>query len=226
MRALLIPCVAFCSLALSGCSVVYSLHPLAIKDDAVDEPALAGQWKPSHGDDDAQLCIQRGDQGTYSMIITATDSDSDDESNPGGDPKSDKKKTLVETYDLTLVQLENQLFADMSPKDMALDGTKIEPLIGTVAHHLIVKLNVTDDDLAYSGLRTGAVREAKEQGWAPMDFLEIDDGLLLTASTEDLRFYVSHYADRLFDEDEEHFTRVIENGADGSPPPCSAIKTP
>ena len=40
MRALLLPCLAVCSLALSGCSAVYSAHPLNTKEDAVEVPAL------------------------------------------------------------------------------------------------------------------------------------------------------------------------------------------
>jgi len=225
MRAFLIPCVAFCSLALSGCSVVYSVHPLATKDDAVDEPLLVGQWKHS-GDGDSSMCIQKGDHGTYTMIIADDDAKSESDPKPASDPNAEKPSKLVETYQVTLVQLEDKLFADMVAGDLAVDGTKVDLPVGAVKRHSIVKLNVTDSDLTYTVLRTSAIREAKEQGYAPLDFVEIDDGLLLTSSTEDLRFSVSHFADRLFEEDEDHFTRVIDNGAVGSSHPCPAITPP
>lgn len=224
MRALLIPCVAFCSLALSGCSVVYSVHPLATKDDAVDEPALVGQWKPSS--DDARLCIQKGDHNIYTLLVADSDSKPDSDSKAERDSKSEKDPKLVEAYQITLVRLEDQLFADMVATDQAVDGTRIEPPAGTLRHHVILRLKVTDSDLAYSALRTSAIEEAKKQGLAPWDYLEIDDGLLLTASTEELRWSVSHYADRLFDEDEEHFIRVTESDANGSSTLCPAITPP
>ncbi len=224
MRALLIPCVAVCSLALSGCSAVYSVHPLNNSDDAVNEPALVGQWKPSS--DDSRLCIQKGDHNTYTMIVADTDSKSDSDSNSAGDGKSEKDPKMTEAYQVMLVRLEDQLFADLVAKDQAVDGRRIDPPAGAIYHHVIVKLKVSDSDLAYSVLDTSAVREAKKQGLAPWDYLEIDDGILLTASTEELRWSVSHYADLLFTTDEEHFTRVADGSTDGSSTPCSAIPTP
>ena len=225
MRALLIPYVAFCSLALSGCSVVYSVHPLATKDDSVEESALVGQWQHD-GDGDGRICIQKADHGTYTMIIADSDANAASDAKSATDPASEKPATLVETYDLTLVRLDDMFFADMVAGDQAVNGTKVEAPIGTVRHHVIVKLNVSDSDLLYTVLRPGAVREAKEQGYAPLAYLEIDDGLLLTASTEDLRYSVSHFSDRLFDADEDHFTRVTDNGAGVTSTPCPAITPP
>jgi len=224
IRALLIPCVALCSLALSGCSVVYTVHPLNNSDDAVDEPALVGKWKPSS--DDVQLSIQKSDHNTYTMLVAETGSKSDADSKPDGDSKSEKDPKVVEAYRIALVRLEDQLFADMVATDQWVDGTRIDPPAGSINHHVILKLKVTDSDLAYSALDSSNVREAKKAGLAPWDYLEIDDGLLLTASTEELRSSVSHYADLLFTTEEEHFSRVTESSADGSSPPCPATPTP
>ena len=219
MRALLVPCLAFCSLWLSGCEVVYSVDSLNNKEDAVEEPAITGTWSPGENSTD-RLCIEKSDGNTYNMVITSSDSDSVDDS------KSAKKPQEVVVYQLTLVRLDDQLFADMVFKEQALNGTKIEPPAGTIFHHVIVKLNLTDTDLGYSVLDDYAIREAKEQGYAPLSYVEVSDGILLIASTEDLRWSVSHYADRLF-KDWDHFRRVSYNGADGSPQkPCNAIQSP
>ncbi len=207
MRALLSSILGFCSLALSGCSVVYSVHPLNTSDDAVDEPAITGTWS----NDDAQLCVQKSDRSAYSLVVSPKD------------PKSDKGSKLVEAYQVTLVRLDDQLFADVVAKNQAFDGTEIEPPAGAIFHHVIVKLDVTDSDLSYTILDSSAVQEANKQGYASLEYLEVDNGILLTASTEDLRWAVSHHADRLFT-DGEHYTRQPDNGApDSSQAPCSAV---
>ncbi len=203
MRALLIPCVAFCSLVLSGCNVVYSVHPLATKDDAVDEPALVGQWTETDDSSHERLCIQKADTNTYTLIVSESD------------PKSDKEAKLVEAYQVTLVRLDDQLFADMVAKGQALNGTDIDPPVGALYHHVIVKLDLTDSDLRYTVLDPGAIREANQQGYAPLSFIEIDDGILLTAPTEELRWTVSHYPDLLFQEG-GHYTRLTEGEASPS----------
>jgi hypothetical protein len=209
MRALLIPCLAFCSLALSGCHVAYSVHPLANNEDAVDEPALVGQWAGTDGSN-ARLCIQKADASTYTMVVSESD------------PKSDKDPKLVEAYQVTLVRLDDQLFADIVAKGQAVNGTDIDPPAGALYHHVIVKLDLTDSDVRYTVLDPAAIREANQQGYAPLGFIEIDDGILLTAPTEELRWAVSHYSDLLFKESDQ-FTRVTETAADEAPSPCSAI---
>jgi len=209
MKTLLIPCVAFCSLALSGCSVAYSVNPLNTKDDAVDEPALAGEWTESDSGD-GRICVQQGESHTYTMIVFASDS------------KDEKATKVIEAYEVRLVRLEDQLFADLVAKGQLVNGTEVDPPAGALYHHLIVKLDVNDSELSYTVLSPSAIREANQQGYAPLGYVEVDDGILLTASTEDLRWSVSHFADRLFG-DADHFNRVTETRTDDPPSPCSAI---
>lgn len=218
MRALWIPWVACCSLALSGCHAVYSAHPLHTSEDAVEEPALVGEWKSSSNDGD-RFCIQKGEDNTYTMIV----SDSENESKSDGDAKPEKALTIMQKYQITLVQLDNQLFADMVPSGQLVGGREVDPPVGAVYHHILIKLELADPDLGYFLLDSSTVREANAQGYAPLGYMEIDDGILLTASTEELRWAVSHYADRLFRNSEEHYVRATGNEADGTPSPCSAI---
>ncbi len=226
MKALLIPFAAFCSLGISGCRVVYTVHPLNTSEDAVEEPALVGQWASSSNSDD-QFCILKADNHTYTMVISATDSKSDEDGKSAADAKSETATTMVGTYQITLVRLDDQLFADMVAKDLVVNGTKVEGPIGSVNHHVILKLDLTDSELGYKVLDSSAIRQANEQGYATLPYVEIDDGILLTAPTEELRFSVSHFADRLFETDEEHFTRVTDADAQASSPsPCSAIPPP
>jgi hypothetical protein len=195
---------------------VYSVNSLNNNEDAVEEHAITGTWKEK-ADSEYQLCFEKADRNTYNMIVTSSDS------KPGDDSKSDKEPEGIEVYLLTLVRLDNQLFADLVSKEQALNGTKIGLPIGAVSHHMILKLDLTDTDLGYSPLDVRAIREANKQGYAPLSYVEIGgDDILLTASTEDLRWAVSRYADQLFGEG-GHYTRVIS--ADGSSQPCHAIQT-
>jgi len=221
MRALLISCVACWSLVLSGCKAVYSAHPLHTSDDLVEEPGLVGQWK-SISDGDALLCIQKGDGNFYKMVVSVSDSKDNDESKSGADSEPNKPKTLLESYKVTLVRLEDQLFADMVANGQSVDGTEVDPPAGALHHYVLIKVQLTGDDLSYSLLEPSAVREANEEGYAPLNYLEIDDDILVTASTEELRWAASHFGDRLFKDSEMHYTRVTENDAEGSTP-CPAV---
>jgi hypothetical protein len=221
MRALLISCVACWSLALSGCKSVYSAHPLHTSEDAVEEPGLEGQWKAG-SDSDGQLCIQKGDGNFYKMVVSAADSKDNDESKSGTDSEANKPKTLLESYKITLVRLDDQVFADMVASGQSVDGTEIEPPVGALHHYIIMKVQLAGDELGYSLLERDTIRAANEQGYAPLSYVEIDDDFLLTASTEELRWAASHYADRLFHDSEMHYTRVVGTEADGSSP-CAAV---
>jgi hypothetical protein len=218
MRAKVISAVALCSLGASGCHSVYSVHPLNTSEDAVQEPALVGEWKSSSNGDD-RFCIREGDRNTYTLLISESDSNSEGEPKPGEEAKAPE---LLETYQIALVRLDNQLFADMAATGQSMDGKEIEAPIGAVHHHIIIKLDLSETELRYSLLDTGTIREANEQGYAPLSYVEIGDDLLLAASTEELRWAASHYADRLFRESEAHYIHVT----DDSSSPCGAVPSP
>ena len=205
MRALLSLCLAVCSLALSGCSVVYSAHPLNSKEDAVEEPALQGTWT-SGEDNNSDLCIQKSDGHAYSMIMF------------------DPTVKLTEIYEINLVRLNDQLFADIVFDEETVDRTKIEPPLGAITNHVIVKLDVSDDDIAYSVLDTSAIRTQNEVGYSPLDSLKINQGILLTTPTDDLRQYLSLYSDKVFS-DSDHFKRKIDERT-GSPVMTCSLPTP
>jgi hypothetical protein len=222
MRASLILCVAFCSLALSGCSTVYSAYPLNTSEDAVEEPALLGEWKSTTHEDDG-FCIINGDHNSYVLITSVKGAQSNQGANSEGDRTAEQPPKLLQAYQVTLVRLGDQLFADMVGVGQALNDTEIEPLAGARYHHIILELNLTDSDLGYSVLGTAAVKEASQQGYAPLSYVEIGDDILLTASTEELRWAVSHYTDRLFSDSDEHYVHLTDSGSDRPPSPCDGL---
>jgi len=206
MRALLLPCLSIISLVLSGCRIVYSVHPLSTSDDAVEEPALEGAWT-SGGNDDTVLCVQKSDGHTYSMFVTSPSS------------------KLVEVYEINLVRLNDQLFADIFVKEQAVDHTEVEPPLGSISNHVIIKLDIAEDDLAFSGLDASAIQQQTTEGLPSLDFLDAGDVMLLTASTDDLRQYLSAYADRVFLSN-DHYTRKIDEEAGGTSATNCGVSSP
>jgi hypothetical protein len=206
MRALLLPCFAVCSLALSGCSAVYSAHPLSTNEDAVEEPALEGIWTDSD-DDKAQFCIQKSDAHAYNMTIV--------------DP--DSKLTAI--YRIDLVRLNDLLFADMVFQKMAIDRTQIEPPLGTISNHVIVKLDISEDVLTYFPMDSRAIQNQNGEGYSQLEFISEGDVMLLTTSTQDLRQYLSGYSEKVFS-DSGHLTRKIDDGTPGTSTMTCGLPTP
>lgn len=206
MRAMLLPCLAVFSLALSGCKAVYTDQPLNTSEDAVEEPALEGVW--TNGDsDDAQLCVQKSDGHAYSLIVF--------------EPSS----KITQVFQINLVRLNHQLFADMVFQKQVVDRTEAELPLGTIPSHVIVKLDITDDDLAYSALDYSTIQDLDKEGYPPLEFLDGDDVMLLTTSTDDLRQYLSVYADHVFTSP-EHYTRKVDVEAGGSSATACSVPTP
>lgn len=206
MRALLLACLGVCSLALTGCKAVYTVNPLYTNEDAVEEPALEGVW--TGGDNDhTQLCIQRSDGHAYSLIVSEPDS------------------KITQIFQINLVQLDHQLYADMVFQKQTVDRTEAELPLGTITNHVILKLDVADDDLAYSILDYSVIRGLDKEGYPPLDFLDGDEVLLLTTSTDDLRQYITVYGDHLFT-DSDHYTREVSEDAGSSPTTTCPVPTP
>lgn len=206
MRALLLPLIASCSLVLSGCSAVYSVHPLNTNEDAVEEPALEGKWTP--GDEDkSQFCIQKSDGREYNMLISHPNS------------------KLLQLYKINLVRLNSDLLADIAFKSQLFDREEFEPPLGSITHHVIVKLDISENDLGYAPLDADVIGKQNAEGSAHLDYLLTDDELLVTASTEDLRQYLSAYGDRVFPSF-SHLQRMIESDGTGASVPCSLPTAP
>ncbi len=206
MRAMLLPCLAVLSLVLAGCKGVYSDQPLNTSEDAVQEPALEGVW--TNGDsDDTQLCVQRSDGHAYSLIV------------------SEPSSKITQVFQINLVRLNHELFADMVFQKQVVDRTEAELPLGTIPNHVIVKLDIADDDLAYSALDYGTIQNLDKEGYPPLQFLDEGDVVLLTTSTGDLRQYLSVYADHVFGSP-EHYTRKVDQEAGGSSTTACSVPTP
>lgn len=205
MRALLLPFIASCSLVLSGCSAAYSVHPLNTSEDAVEEPALEGKWTPGDGDKSG-LCIQKSDGTEYNMLV------------------SDPDSKIIQLFKINLVRLNSDLFADIAFKSQLFDREQVDLPLGAITNHVIVKLDISENDLAYAPWDPDVIDKQNKEGSAHLDYLTTDDAMLVIASTEDLRQYISIYSDRLFPEF-SHYRRLADDEPTAAAVPCS-LPTP
>jgi hypothetical protein len=141
--------------------------------------------------DKTELHIEKADGYEYNMVVSSPDS------------------KIVQAYKVHLVRLEDQLFVDLVLKSQAVCRTEVEEPLGGVSHHVIAKVEITNDELAYSELDSDSIQEQNMGEYFPLEHVNTDGLLLITSQTEALRKYISIHADHLFS-DYEHLVRKSE----------------
>ena len=180
MQLRLLPFLIFACLLLIGCPS-YSVHPLYSDQDAAVQPALEGTWVDAKSNDREGITFQKTGDHEYSM--TGIDS----------------ATRVHQTYKVHLVRLGNQLFMDVMFDEQAVNGVKLDSPIGAFPTHVIVKVKISGDDLAYATLEDDAIKKQSAPGGTPLDYQIADDGaLLVTSQTEVLRRYVSDHTEDAF----------------------------
>jgi len=177
LRLLLLIVVA--CLFLIGCPS-YSHHPLYTDQDAVVEPALEGTWVFPDPGDKEEITFKKASDHEYSMAIFHPDT------------------KVSETYKVHLLRLGGQLFMDFIADEQTIPGVKLEGPLGVIATHMIAKVKVTGDDLAYTTLEEDKIREQNPTGGALLDYQITDRDVLVTAQTDALRRYISAHAEDAF----------------------------
>ncbi len=179
LRLLLFFVSILACLPLIGCPS-YSMHSLYTDTDVVAEPALEGTWVSLDPGDKGEMTFKKVSDYEYSMAVV------------------DPDMKASQTYKVHLVRLGGQLFMDLVFDDQTVDGAKLDDPLGVLATHVILKLKISGDDLAYGTLEDDAIRKPNPTGGAPLDYLETDEGLLVTAPTDALRRYVSAHTEDVF----------------------------
>ena len=178
MKLLLLSLVCAC-LLLIGCPS-YSVHPLYTDQDAVVEPALEGTWSDAKSDEKGGFTFRKFGDHEYYMVGT-------------------DGMRVNQTYKVHLLRLGNQLFMDLIFNDQTVDGANLDSPFGTFPAHVIVKVKISGDDLAFATLEDDAIKKQSTLGGAPLDYQIADDGtLLVTSQTEVLRRYVSAHTEDVF----------------------------
>lgn len=127
----------------------------------------------------------------------------------------DPDTKIRQTYDAELVGLAGQLFMDFRFTEETLNGVSVDPPIGMLPMHEIMKVRISGDELAFAGLEDDAIQKPNESGGSPLKYQFVNPGLfqqlLITADTEELRRYVAAHADEGFT-DFGHLKRVRKSG--------------
>ncbi|HXW54229.1 MAG TPA: hypothetical protein VEJ67_00680 [Candidatus Cybelea sp.] len=190
MKARLLLCSISACLLLSGCPSS-SVYPLYTDQDAVVEPALEGMWSSLGPDENEEFLFRKSGDHEYSLTIFCADT------------------KVTQNYEVHLVRLGGQLFMDLIFKDQAVDGAEVDDPLGVVSTHVIAKVNISGDDLAYATLEDDAIRNQSVSGATPLDYQMANGSMLVTTQTEALRLYISAHAEDVFS-DFEHLQRRRE----------------
>jgi len=188
MRALWLLSLALICLVFSGCPA-YSVHPLYTDQDAVVEPNLEGTWV-GDSDEKSEFHFKLSGAHQYSLEVS--------------DPNSGRQQN----YQVNLVRLGEQLFMDLVFKDQTVNGTNFDDPFGAISCHIIAKLTISGNDLAYSTLESEPI-EMQNPPETRLTHVTTEGPLLVTASTEALRRYVSAHVGDGFS-DWTHLTRKYE----------------
>jgi hypothetical protein len=179
MKVLLLLVIVAC-LALIGCPA-YSVHPLYTDQDAVVEPALEGTWGTPRASDKEVIVFRKSDNHQYSLSVFHPDT------------------KVKENYTVHLVRLEGQMYMDLIADDQTIGDAKLDGLMGVIPTHVILKVKISGDDLAYSTWADDVLRK-QSTGGAGLDYQMVEGGVLVTTSTDALRRYISAHAENEFSE--------------------------
>lgn len=193
MKKTILGLVIVASVFLAGCPVS-DLHPLYNSSDNVTEPLLVGKWLFPDTDNKGSISFEKASGAGYTMIL------------------EDDETGLTDRYDVQLVRLGGNLFADLRFANRAHGDKSVEMPFGLIATHLVLKLTVTKDDLGEATMEDDALKNIlknappdDKSGAGKMEY-DSDDSLVL-ADTDTLRRYVTAHAKDGFS-DTQHMKRA------------------
>jgi hypothetical protein len=193
MKKTILGLVIVASIFLAGCPVS-DLHPLYNESDNVVEPLLVGKWIPPDANDKGSIEFHDGPGSSYTMVVQDPDSKDADH------------------YDVHLVRLGGNLFADLRFTNRTRGEANVDMPIGVIAAHVLTKMTVTKDDLGWATMEEDPWKNFLKNDVPPekhtVGNLEYDsDASLVLADTESLRRYVVAHAKDGFSE-ADHWHRA------------------
>jgi hypothetical protein len=172
-----------------GCASTVS--PLYNKTDAVSDPAIVGAWVSDEKDHPGTVHIEKTNDASYQVTLHDAKSGDDTE------------------YEAHLVKLGGASFADLLVTNERHAGQDVDLPAGAVALHLIVKYQISGDDLAYSAIDVDALDKSAKQSGSPLqlrDTKQQGGDTVIVSTTKELRRYFSAHPADIFGEP-SHLTR-------------------
>ncbi len=176
MRTVMFLVVCGLAILVEGC--VRSLHPLYTEENLVFEAALVGTWIEDE-DGDTWIFMKSGDKA-YELVVTEN-----------GAPAK---------FDAHLVQLGAFQFLDLYPREPDLENDFYKFPV-----HTFSRIWIEEDAMRLSMLDNDWLEDMIEQEKVSIAHERSEEGLLVTAPTEDLQQLVVQYA-----EDEKAFPQPGE----------------
>jgi hypothetical protein len=158
----------------AGCIVV-SLNPLYDSEkDLVFDPALVGTWGENNGKD-SMTFIAHGDK-RYECTYTVD--------------------SIPNNFEVNLVQLGKYRFLDFYPTPLEKEPAEMNGvyLFHLVPTHSISKLWIENDQLYISTLNLDWLKNQIAQKKIKIGHKQLDDRMVLTASTKELQKFILKYA--------------------------------
>ena len=156
-------------LLLSGC--VPSLHPLYTDKDLVFKPWLVGIWGGKEGQDQDLWIFEKSAENAYTLTIL--------------------EKGVAAKFDAHLLLLEETLFLDIFPQQ------PVHPHGYYAAHlfraHSFYKVTLREDSLRLAFLDPDWLKKTLEESKVQIAHEQMEDNILLTASTRELQKFVLKY---------------------------------
>ena len=169
-----------CILPLAGC-FVFSLHPLYTAEDHAYDPALIGAWVS--GDEDCQTAKPSSDNPPCSFVFTTEILDKQKGYRIVVTDEHGKRNS----FRARLVELGKARFLDATPveaPDLTSPAKNVHSFWKVVLRKNALKLVPLNQDWLQQELKAGRIKLAHRPG----------NALLLTASTAELRAFVSPHA--------------------------------
>ena len=164
--------VLFCFLGIFvSCIPILSLNPLYTEKDLIFEPALIGVWSETNSRETWEFTNDGGE--SYDFIFT-------DENGEAG------------RFDAYLVRIQNKMFLDIVPKEPELYENEYYRFHLLPVHSFLYIAQI-EPRLQMAMLELDWLKELIEKSPTAIKHEIIDDGILVTASTENLqKLWVEH----------------------------------
>ena len=168
MRAATIITLAGIALCMAGC--LRSLHPLYTDKDLVFRKDLIGTWIQGEGNKDTWMFQQSG-ENSYDLIHT--------------------QKGALARFEAHLIRLDKFLFLDLFPDqpDTKNDFYKSH----LIPAHTFSRVWIDGNDLRLALLDNDWMKDMIAEKKVMIKHERLEDGIILTASTEDLQKLVVTY---------------------------------
>jgi hypothetical protein len=179
MRKAAVPILIALCLFIGGCAPVMSLFSLYDKASLTSNDQIVGTWDIVNDDnkDKADCCFvfAKSDNG-YSMTV----------------PDTDDKEIWLSTAHL--VKLGDAMFVDIEPSSDKPEQTVRIPF-PTMKVHVFGRIWIEKDSVRMELLDDDGMKAAVASGKTRLTYVNGDDGLALTSTTEQLQAFAREHAD-------------------------------